>query len=88
MNALKSDTTVCVDCPEILPLGQPATDHYRTAHADNQIPVLYVSLSDTIALSPNLTIKPLGQGMALVALSCGCGARVCYNTAACPGGNR
>ena len=38
-----------------------------------------------VRLAPNLTIKPLGEGINLVAFSCGCGANMCYNTAGCPG---
>ena len=69
-----------------LALGEPMRSiTTRLFTPISAIRCLHVSLAETIMLAPNLTIKPLGQGLSLVAQSCGCGANVCHNTAGCPG---
>ena len=66
-------------------MGDEAWKHYANVHSEHRPKVITVSISDAVQLSPHLTIKPLGEGINLVAFSCGCGANVCHNTAGCPG---
>ena len=80
-------TTICVYCPEELPIGQPARDHYVAEHPEKGPHARIVTVTELVMMTPTLTIKPLtgaGAGLALVEKSCGCGANVCYNTAGCP----
>ena len=87
---VKNDTTRCIHCKEALHLGEEARAHYTNIHPEYGVHQMVVTISDLVRLSPNLTIKPLGEGMNLVVKSCGCGAYMCYNTAGCPiskGGN-
>ena len=77
-------TTKCVFCKEDMALGDEARAHYANIHPEKGPKTVYVSINELVRLAPNLTIKPLGEGLSLVCMSCGCGANVCYNTAGCP----
>ena len=78
--------TQCVYCKEDISVGDLARNHYSNVHPEKSLKALVISIADVVTLSPNLTIKPLGEGLSLVCLSCGCGANVCYNTVGCPNG--
>ena len=81
---VKATTTRCVHCDDEIALGDEALAHYANSHADKAVHRVYISLSEMVRLAPDLTIKPLDQGINLVVYSCGCGANVCHNTSGCP----